>query len=258
MAVAGALIGGAIGAFGKKPEVPGLTPIDPTQTAGQTIAGNLSNLSEAERLAAAVNASRRRQGTAALEAVAPGASKILASGTQTIAQMLKGQIPEDVALQVQQRAASQALGGGYGGTGMSGALTARDLGLTSLNLVQQGLSTAESWLSGALQLTQPGGFFDVSSMMFTPQERLQFDVAERNAQFQRNLLYNQVEAAPDPATAALGREVDRFFNTIAAAGMMAAGGAMGGGGGAGMASGMMGSWQGKPISPGNSTNPMMA
>ena len=74
---------------------------------------------------------------------------------------------------------------------------------------------------------------DVTSMFFTPQQRLQFAFQGRESQFQRNLLAEQVAAAPDPATAALGREIDRFFNTAASFGMMAAGGGMGGGGGLG-------------------------
>lgn len=66
--------------------------------------------------------------------------------------------------------------------------------------------------------------FDLSSMLFTPQQRLSFAISERDAQFQRNLLAEQVEAAPDPATAALGKEIDRFFNTAAQMGMSMAGG----------------------------------
>ena len=46
-----------------------------------------------------------------------------------------------------------------------------------------------------------------------------------------DLLANQIAAAPDPATAALGKEIDRFFNTAASYGMSMAG--SGGGGGMG-------------------------
>lgn len=231
MAIAGALIGGAINAFGSKPQVPGLPAIRPGEVQGETITENLAALPEAEKLAGAVNVARRREGRRALDASVPGARGILEKGTQQIASMIRGEIPDDVSQQVQQFANERAFSGGFGGSGLARNLTARDLGLTSLNLTQSGISSAQQWISGAMQLSQPGGFFDVSSMFFTPSERLSFEERERAAQFNRNLLFEQVKAAPDPATAALGREIDRFFNTAASTGMMAAGGGMGGGGG---------------------------
>jgi hypothetical protein len=249
MAIAGALIGRAIGAFGRKPSVPTLQSIDPNKVQTQTAQANLAGMPDFTKLAEAVNAARRKEGMAAMEAVTPGATDILASGTQSIAAMLKGQLPADVQKMVEQKAAEASMAGGFGGTGAGRALGARDLGLTSLSLVEKGLDSSQRWLSGALQLAQPGGFFDVSSMMFTPQEKLSFEVNERNLRYNRDLLAAQVKAAPDPATAALGREVDRFFNTVAAAGVMAAGGAMGGGG---AAAGMMGGAGGAGASAGAS------
>lgn len=246
MAVAGALIGGALGSFGRKPEIPKLPGIDPNQVQSATIAANKDALPNLEALGSAVNAYNQKEQlgmlSKALEFFAPGQ---LQKAQGIVDSQLGGEIPRDVALQVQRNSAAQALLGGFGGGSALGRnLTDRDLGLTSLQIQQQGLQ-GFGFLAGLAPRTQA---FDVTSMFFTPQQRMQAAFAERDAQFQRNLMAEQVAAAPDPATAALGREIDRFFNTAAQFGMMAGGAAMGGGGGmiggGGGASGgsVMGGW----------------
>jgi hypothetical protein len=234
MAIAGALIGGAIGAFGKKPVVPDLKPIDVNATQKQTVAGNAASFADIAKLATQVNTFNQDQLDALIDrALGPGVRQQIQG---TITSQLRGEIPDDVQRAIQRGVAERtASGNAFGGGGFSRNITARDLGLTSLQLTQQGLSSAESWLSRA---TAPQ--FDVTSMFFTPQQRLAFEQQQQSAQFQRDVMAAGVEAAPDPATAALGQEIDRFFNTAASAGMMMAGGGMGGlaggGGSAGNAS----------------------
>lgn len=66
--------------------------------------------------------------------------------------LLNGQIPADVAAQVQNSAAYSSLMGGFGGSNMAHALTARDLGQTSLSLQQQGAANLgqQSQMTAAL------------------------------------------------------------------------------------------------------------
>ena len=52
--------------------------------------------------------------------------------------LMRGEVPQDVQDQLQRSAAVQSLQGGYGGSGMHRNLMARDLGLNSLQLMQQG------------------------------------------------------------------------------------------------------------------------
>lgn len=230
MAIAGALIGKAIGAFGKKPKIPALPEINPTTVQTQTVEGNLSALPKLQELGAAVNQFNQQQLSKALEFALPGG---LSAAQNIIGAQLRGEIPADVAAQVANKAASAGFAGGFGpGSGIGRSLTARDFGLTSMQIQQQGLGNFQA-LAGFASAPQ----FDITSMFFTPQQRLQFAFQDRAARFDRNLLAAQVKAAPDPARAALGKEIDRFFNTAASFGMMAAGGAMGGGGGAGSGTG---------------------
>ena len=196
---------GRLGHSAKSRVIPEFKPINVGEVQKQTIAGNIAAIPQASQLASAINLFNRSEATKSLEASTPGATDVLKKGTEQLAAFIRGEIPKDVSDQVAQQSAERALGGGFGGSGAAKALTARDLGLTSLNLVQQGLSTAEQWLSGAQQLTQPGGYFDVSGMLVTPGQGLQIATEERNAQFQRDLLKAQVDAAPDPFMAALGQ-----------------------------------------------------
>jgi hypothetical protein len=225
VAVAGALISNAIGAFGRKPTIPKLPEISPDNIQQQAIAGNLNSLPSLQALGSQVNDFNQEQQLKsiqkALEFALPGG---LGKAQGIVNSQLAGEIPADVQAQIQRSSAARAISGGYGGgSGLGRNLTLRDLGLTSLQQQQQGFNNFGA-LAGLMPKAQQ---FDVTSMFFSPQQRLESAFKERSDQFQRNLLAEQVAAAPDPGTAALGREIDRFFNTAASVGMTAAGGGMG-------------------------------
>jgi hypothetical protein len=223
VAVAGALIGGAIGAFGTKPKVPRLPEISPDLIQTQTETGNLGALPGAEKLGAGVDQYNLDQLAKALSFLSPGSLEKVRS---TISDQLSGTLsPEDTSALI-RNATAAGFSKGIGGTGIGRNLVLRDLGLSVENQKQRGLTN----LMGLYQAGPKP--FDVTSMFFTPQQRLNFAFQDRSMRFERDLLAAQVKAAPDPATAALGREIDRFFNTVASFGMMAAGGGMGGAGGA--------------------------
>ena len=68
----------------------------------------------------------------------PGYQEAQAQRTQNAMALLRGELPPDVAAQVQRQAAGRALAGGYAGSQAAQNLTARDLGRTSLALQQAG------------------------------------------------------------------------------------------------------------------------
>jgi hypothetical protein len=74
----------------------------------------------------------------------------------TTQSLLAGNVPGDVLNQIQRSAAYQSLIGGTAGagTGTTGAITARDLGLTSLNLIQQGQGMETAGFGQASNLLQ--------------------------------------------------------------------------------------------------------
>jgi uncharacterized membrane protein YgcG len=72
-------------------------------------------------------------------------------------QLLGGQVPTDVQQQIQRSAAFTSMMGGTAGagTGATGAITARDLGLTSLQMQQQGETQGMNLMTFARQYLMP-------------------------------------------------------------------------------------------------------
>ena len=180
---------------GRKPRVPTLPTLDLGTEAGKAITANKANLPAAEGLVSQANKFSMDEITKMLESVIPGYSNMVADATGNIQSELKGQIPKDVSGAIQDSAAAKALGGGYAGSGAHGDLVARDLGLTSLALTERGLSSMEGWLKTSASLYEPS-MINVSSMFISPLQEAGFDVEERNAQFQRDWMKEQIDAMP--------------------------------------------------------------
>lgn len=155
MQMAGQALGGGLqiaGAFmgsesakrrKKKLEEIAQTPgMDFSAASGDAVAAGNANLPGAQKFATGVNLGAQDDITAVLEKAIPGYSPMQASRSQAVQSFLKGEIPMDVAKAVSRGAAAHSLEGGYGGTPAGRNLEARDLGLTSLNLVDKGLGEA--------------------------------------------------------------------------------------------------------------------
>jgi hypothetical protein len=145
--------------------------------------------------------------------------------SKNTASELKGEIPTDVSQALQSSDAAKALTGGFGGSGLSGNMTAKDLGLTSLNLMQQGQSSLESWTSMVDNMFAPGQF-NVSSMFVNPQTEFTDTMQNQEQQFSQQWLSNQVESMANPEATGLWSMLSGMGS-----GMMSGGGNSGGGGG---------------------------
>lgn len=232
--------------FGSKPSVPGL----PTYTLGQAqsgaIAENLQALPQAESLVSQANLFSQDQITAMLNAAIPGYSGMQAAAGQNIESMLKGEIPQDVSAAIQNSAAARSLGLGIGGSGASKNLVARDLGLTSLDLTQRGLSSMENWMRTSASIYEPN-MMNVASMFVSPMQQYQTQNEQNIQQFQRNWMANQVAAMPDPVMRGIHDTImslaDAYLGGSYSEGFKpgdygkTSGGVGGGGGGAGIDTG---------------------
>lgn len=218
---------------GDKPTVPEFVPIDPSKEAAKAIKGNIANFDDIASLAAGVNRLSTDQIKSMLSAIAPEWQSIQGQQANLIKSELSGEVPQDVQDFIQRSAASRSVAGGYGGSGMAGNLTLRDLGLTSLQQTQQGFNHAQQWMAAA-QSKVPSQF-NAASMFVSP--ALQTQVAQGNAEFgfRRNWLQNQIDAAPDPLEAAYGQSLlnmeSQIMSLASTAAGMYTGGAFGGGGG---------------------------
>ena len=227
------LIGAAAGLAGQKVTAPNLPPINVQQEQAAATAGNLANLSQAQKLASSVNLFNQDELLKMLQRAIPGYSKIQEGESSAIQSLIAGKVPD--ANVIAARDASKAVSGGFGKSEAGANLTMRDLGMSSLAATEAGLSAADRWLQVINSMTNPG-LFNVSSMFVTPAQQLASDTSERNAQWNVGFLQNQLNALPDPvAQQAMG-----IFDWMDSVGKKAAETYMGSAmGGAGIGSGGM-------------------
>lgn len=212
---ASSIAGGLLSA-GKKPKIPQLKPIDFAREQKEAIRQNIEALEPATDLAKRTTEAEQTQLEAQLRRAIPGYDQLVQQASKNIGAALAGEISPEVSAQVQRSTAGRALMGGYAGTGAGRALTARDLGLTSMQLQNQGLAQAQNFIQQqrTFGMVQP---FSVSSMFITPAQRVNALQNQQTAQYNRDLQAAQVAAMPDPRLAAIGQ------------GISSAGGFLGGG-----------------------------
>lgn len=134
------------------------------------------------------NAFNRAQLLESLGIQIPGYQEGQAQRTQNAMSLLRGELPPDLASQIQRNTASKALTGGYAGSQAARNLTARDLGRTSLDLQQAG-NQQFSNIIGTTPMAQ------MANYEFTPQMIANLRAEER-AKKQAGLLgsYNMASA----------------------------------------------------------------
>lgn len=170
--------GGSKKVFGEKPGVAPYVSTDLTTEAGRSARGNVANMPAIR---------------AFLEEVLPGYGEMVKTGSKNTLSLLRGEIPEDVQAAIKRSSAFRSLSGGFQGSGMSKALTARDLGRTSLDLTQLGGNAAQRWAG----LTQAG------VAPFTVTAPAQADATFKNNLYTQATEQNRLNvlAAPDPGAA---------------------------------------------------------
>jgi hypothetical protein len=188
--------------FGQTPAVPKWNPITATGAQADAVSGNQAAMPGLENLASGVDTFNEQQLMQLFNSVMPGFTAATTTAGANIESELSGKIPTDVSEAVQSSDAAKALTGGFGGSGLSGNLTARDLGITSLDLTGQGLSSLESWSSMIDKMFAPGQF-NVSSMFIDPQTEFTDEFQNQEAAFSAQWLKNQVGAMPSPQAAGM-------------------------------------------------------
>lgn len=197
------LLGGLL-SKGSKPKIPAFKPIDFEAEQKQAIQQNIAALQPATELAQKTTAAEQSQLEAQLRRAIPGYDQLVQQAGKNIGAALRGEISPEVSAQVQRSTAGRALTGGFGGgSGFGRALTARDLGLTGMQIQNQGLAQAQNFIQQqrTFGMTQP---FSVSSMFITPSQRINALAQQNQQQYNRDLQAAQVAAMPDPTMAAIG------------------------------------------------------
>lgn len=209
ISAAGSLLGGLFG--GKKPKIPELKPIDFAKEQQAAIRQNIAAIEPATELAQRTTQAEQTQLESQLRRAIPGYDQLVQQASKNIGAALAGEISPEVSAQVQRSAAGRALMGGYAGTGAGRALTARDLGLTSMQLQNQGLAQAQNFIQQqrTFGMVQP---FSVSSMFITPAQRIGAIQEQQARQYGRDVTAAQVAAAPSPFQQSVGTALSNVGN----------------------------------------------
>lgn len=241
---AGDLLGLGLGAafgdkiFGKKPQVAPWRPVVAGTEAGKAIGSNISNFpgiaEEGDLYSTYLQDS--------ISKLLPEYKSILAEGGQTTQDILeqadpliKGELPPDVKAAVERSSAYQSLLSGTAGSSMAKGLTARDLGLTSLDLMQRGTAMAGQGANAMQRWNQiaSGTVYDPSQMFVTPAQQSALDLKnEEMRQGTQQQRFN-VAASPDPTTQGLFNTYLSMLSQVGGGGGGGSGGGGSGGGGGG-------------------------
>jgi hypothetical protein len=200
--------GGPDKVFGTKPQVAPFVPVDLSEEQRKALESNKLSVDDLNEL---------------LNAIYPNYSELLQVGSDNALALLHGDLPQGVQDNVFRNSAFASMMGGYAGSGMAGARTARDLGLTSLDLMERGQNSAQRWEQAALANASP---FTITTMQ-------QAGTTAANNAGQQSFLqstYN-VKAAPDPGAAGIFALDTALGQQMLSMGGAFAGAAMAGGGG---------------------------
>lgn len=207
------LIQQAMGTFPKKPNVPAAPNVNPQAAQSQSITGNQAALPGLEDLASATNQFNVGQRQSMLESAVPGYRKLTGGASNTLSDWLSGNLSPDVASAVRRNSNARSFAGGYGGSGMADALQARDLGLTSLDLQKMGVSALPGYLGTTAQIGMPRQF-DPAAGFISPMEQIEASQWNESNRYGRDWLQNQLDSLPDPARAAIAKDVGGMADTV--------------------------------------------
>jgi hypothetical protein len=199
-----AMIGGAAMSAGKKVKVPQFKKVDVEAEQQAAIKGNIASLTSANELAQKTTSAEQSLLESQLRRAIPGYDQMLGQMSSNIGSALKGELNPDVMANLQRSSAGKNLMSGAGAaSGFGTARTARDFGLTSMQMQNQGFAQAQSFMQQqrTMGMAQP---FSASSMFISPSQRMNISLQENQTQFNRDMAAAQVASQPNPMMAAFG------------------------------------------------------
>lgn len=220
----------AAGLRGKSPNelvVPPDPHVDPSAQQINAAKGNLAVLPLSEELASATNDAMARQFANMMEKLIPGYSEISKTIAENIRNQVSGNLPKDVENRIGRWSAERGISRGTGGSQFDDYGAVRDLGLTSLEVIDRGMNSAQKWMS-----MQPRPF-NVTSMFLSSDDWIKTEMWNEKNRFDAQFLRNQISMLPSNSDIAWSQVLDYVadFATIAAS--YGTSSAMGGGGGGG-------------------------
>ena len=186
---------------GQIPEIADFEKVSPEDAMQAAIDAALNTIDSATEASSRVDTAVTQQALDRLEQIAPGSSSIFGDLARQAASMSRGEIPQDVADQVMGRRAERS--SMLGLQGGDSQITARDLGLTSLDLINQGQSTFERIISAAQGIDPVERQTTVKGFQLDPTTILASEVQQAQILQDTEQARLNAAAAPDPVTRAL-------------------------------------------------------
>jgi hypothetical protein len=210
-------------ALRKVAETPG---VDTTAIGNEALQGQMSNFGLGSNLTNQINQFNRGQATSAMEDILPGYQDRKAQRLGITDAELRGEIPQDVQDALWDSSAGRAIAGGFSGSEFGRKLTARDFGLTSLDMIGRGMTDARN-LNSEVNALENADMVSVADYLgVSPEELVGIRSKERS-----DRINNLLGIAAKPGSQ------DVWAKTLTDMGSQAAGlglgSVMGGGGGSG-------------------------
>lgn len=139
------------GLMKKGPKIPTYKPVDQTKEQQAGIAANLASFDKAKELADMTTTADQDRLDAILQRTMPNYREMIGSAGGAIQSMIAGELPMADQDMIMRRAAERGTGLGLSGSAAGRNLTARDLGLSSLQLTQAGLGAFNQFSSNIRQ-----------------------------------------------------------------------------------------------------------
>lgn len=223
--IAGGIMGGNAAAQTQRKldEIVAMPGVDVGAAYGDNLRAIESNRAAAETGANRTNTFNQSELNRMLEGSIPGFGSIQSRRSAAANDMLAGSIPPDVARAIRAAGTAKSMEGGYGGSAAGRNLVARDLGLTSLDLIGRGNEMASS-IIGSTPMARLSGVNDQLNM--TGKDM----VALRSGERAQKMGAMKDRAIAPGKTAAIGmalQQADAQMMSLASSmGGAAAGGAM--------------------------------
>ena len=225
MAVGTALslgVGLASSLLKKGPKIPKYKKVDQDAEQKAAIAGNLASFDNAKELADKTTMADQERLESIISRTLPDYRNMLSGAGGAISNMIAGNLPMADQGMIMRQAAERGGAMGLGGSQAGRNLTARDLGLSQMQMIGQGLNAFNSFSSN-LRQNYTVNPMSQASMYMTPQQRIGNAMSENRFAYTAAVGKAQSDAANNPMNRALN-----FAS--GAAGMYLGGGGFGGGG----------------------------
>lgn len=229
MLAAGAALGIGGSLLKKKPKIPTYKPVNQQASQESAIAANLASFPRARELADMTSQADQERLDSVLASIYPQYRETALSAGGAIQDMIAGRLPFQDQQMTMRRAAERSMLGGYANTQAGRNLTARDLGLSSLQMTQAGLGAFNQLSSNVRSNFTVNPMSTAFSYMSVPQY-VQNEIGENQFRYQALVGKRQSDAA-NSFQSRLGAGLSSVGGMMVGSAMMGGGGSFGATGG---------------------------